>query len=279
VRTAFGARIFGGMSRWRTLNRAGTGIALRDLGGEGPPALLVHGLAGHAEEWFETAAWLRERRHVFALDLRGHGRSEPWPAVVSPAALAADVAFALEEIGGGPALLLGQSLGGRFAILAAAARPELVERLIVAEAGPDGSPDGAVQKAAEVQAALERWPVPFPSAAAAEAFFGGPSVRGEAWTRGLRRAGDGLRPRFEVEVVTRMLQEAVAEDCWEEWSRIACPTLVVRGAEGDLPAAEASRMRSTLSGARFVELPGAGHEVHLDETGAWRAAVAGFLEE
>src|SRR6201995_1635076 len=108
------------MAPWQTLNRSGTALALRDFGGEGPPALLVHGLAGHAEEWSETAAWLRESRHVFALDLRGHGRSEPRPAALSPAALAADLAFALGEIGDGPALLLGQSLGGRFAIPAAA---------------------------------------------------------------------------------------------------------------------------------------------------------------
>lgn len=267
------------MPSWQTLNRAGTTLALRDFGGEGSPALLVHGLAGHAEEWSGTAAWLHESRHVFTLDLRGHGRSEQRPAVVSPTALAEDVSFALEWIGGAPALLLGQSLGGRIAIPVAAAHPELVGCLVVAEAGPDGAVDGAAIKAAEVGAALERWPVPFPDESAAETFFGGPSPRAEAWTRGLRRAADGLRPRFEVDVVTRMLREVAAEDCWEEWSRIACPTLIVRGGEGDLPDEEADRMRSELPGVRYVELPGVGHEVHLQQTDLWRAAVSGFLED
>jgi pimeloyl-ACP methyl ester carboxylesterase len=150
----------------QTLTRAGTDLALWDFGGDGPSALLVHGLAGHAEEWSETAGWLRESRHVFALDLRGHGRSDTRPADVSPTALRDDVCLALDRIGR-PALLLGQSLGGRIAILAAAARPELVECLVVAEAGPDGSADGGALKAAEVEAGLGAWPVPFADHAAA----------------------------------------------------------------------------------------------------------------
>lgn len=261
------------------MNRAGTTLALRDFGGEGPPALLVHGLTGHAEEWFATAAWLREDRHVFALDLRGHGRSEQRPAAVSPTALAEDVSFALESIGGAPALLLGQSLGGRIAIPVAATRPELVECLVVAEAGPDGDADWAARKATEVGAVLERWPVPFPDRSAAEAFVGGPSLRAEAWARCLRPEPDGLHRQFEVDVLTRMLREVASEDCWAEWSGITCPTLIVRGGEGDLPIGEAARMRSQLPGARYVELPGVGHEVHLEEGDLWRAAVSGFLED
>ncbi|MFT3862865.1 MAG: alpha/beta hydrolase [Solirubrobacterales bacterium] len=239
----------------------------------------MHGLAGHAEEWSATAAWLSEDRHVFALDLRGHGRSEQRPTIVSPTALAEDVSFALEAIGGAPALLIGQSLGGRIAIPVAATRPELVGCLVVAEAGPDGGPDGAARKATEVGAALERWPVPFPDRSAAEAFFGGPSPRAEAWTRGLRPGPDGLHRRFEVDVVTRMLRDVAARDCWEEWSRIDCPTLIVRGGDGEIPDGEAARMRSDRPDARYVELPGVGHEVHLEKIDLWRAAVSRFLEE
>ena len=47
-----------------------------DFGGNGSPVLLLHGLAGRANEWHSTAQWLTHHRHVFALDQRGHGRSE-----------------------------------------------------------------------------------------------------------------------------------------------------------------------------------------------------------
>lgn len=263
----------------RTLTRAGTRLALWDLGGEGPPALLVHGLAGHAGEWSATAAWLGRTRHVFALDLRGHGHSEPRPGEVSPAALRDDVCSALEQIGA-PALLLGHSLGGRVAIPAAAARPDLVDCLVVAEAGPAGSPDGAQLKAAEVEAGLKKWPVPFPDAAAAEEYFGGPGARADAWTSGLRQSPDGrLHPRFEVEVLARMIRATAAEDCWEAWSGIACPTLVVRGSgRGGFPIEEVRQMLAELPGARSAEVADAGHELHLEAPALWRAAIGEFLD-
>jgi len=267
------------MSR-QTLTRAGTELALWDFGGDGPPALLVHGLAGHAEEWAETAGWLRQSRHVYALDLRGHGHSEQRPANVSPAALRDDVCFALDQLGGEPALLLGQSLGGRIAILAAAGRPALVECLVVAEAGPEGTADGGEMKAAEVEIGLEEWPVPFADAATAVEYFGGPGAHADAWTRGLRQAPDGLYPRFEIDVLARMIQEAIAEGCWADWSRIACPTLIVRGARNsELPSEEVSLMLSELPTARCAEIPNAAHELHLEEPALWRAAVTEFLAQ
>ncbi len=209
-------------------------MALREFGGDGPPALLVHGLAGHAEEWSATAAWLGRDRRVFALDLRGHGRSERRRKLVSPRALVEDVCFGLEWIGDRPALL---------------------------------------------RVALERWPVPFADSEAAETYFGGPSARAEAWVQGLRPAADGLRPRFEPAVVTRMLREVAAGDCWEDWSRIACPTLVVRGGQGELPDEEVGRMLADLPAAGYAELPDVGHEVHLEQPALWSDAVSGFLTD
>lgn len=67
------------MRVWSYIQRDGTRLALTDFGGSGPPVLLLHGLAGHAEEWSETASWLTGDHRVFALDLRGHGRSERRP--------------------------------------------------------------------------------------------------------------------------------------------------------------------------------------------------------
>jgi pimeloyl-ACP methyl ester carboxylesterase len=153
----------------------------------------------------------------------------------------------------------------------------LVECLVVAEAGPEGTADGGVMKAAEVEVGLEEWPVPFPDARPRRHSS---AVRGCRPSRGLRREPDGLYPRFEVEVLGRMVQEAVAEGCWEAWSKIACPTLIVRGGSSrELPSEEVSLMLSELPGARCAELPDAAHEVHLEDPALWKAAVSGFLDE
>ena len=70
---------------------------------------------------------------------------------------------------------------------------------------------------------------------------------------------------------------ATASDArWDEWRQIQAPTLIVRGEHGDLLEEEAADMAGALPVAELVTLPG-GHDVHLDEPEAWRAAVEGFL--
>jgi pimeloyl-ACP methyl ester carboxylesterase len=243
-----------------------------DFGGDGHALLLLHGLAGTAAEWEDTAAWLTQSHRVVALDQRGHGRSERRPRDVSRAAFVADAVAAIERLGLAPAVLIGQSLGGNAAFLAAAERPDLVRGLIVAEASPAAAKLDSVERIRDL---LSAWPVPFHSLEAAENFLGGDTPSARAWARNLEAADDGLRPAFEVEVMVAALA-AAAGPYWKEWRAIESPTLVVRGADGDLPADEAAAMVRELPVAELVTLPG-GHDVHLDRPGAWRAAVEAFL--
>ena len=105
---------------WHSTFRDGVHLACGDHGGEGPAAVLVHGLAGHAGEWDGTAAWLGRTHRVVAPDARGHGRSERRPGDVSRTACVDDLAHWIELLGLAPALVIGQSLGGHTAFLLAA---------------------------------------------------------------------------------------------------------------------------------------------------------------
>jgi pimeloyl-ACP methyl ester carboxylesterase len=177
------------MTRSAILERDGVRLAYLDFGGTGPPVLLLHGLAGHAREWADTAGWLTERARVFGLDARGHGRSERNPADVSRRAHVEDVAFMVDRLQLGPVLLVGQSLGGQTAFLFAAEHPELVRGVVVAEASPERDDEAAVE---QVKHDLAGWPVPFASREAAVTFFSGPSLRAESWADGLElRRTDG----------------------------------------------------------------------------------------
>jgi pimeloyl-ACP methyl ester carboxylesterase len=81
-----------GCSVWE---RDGVRLAGLDFGGDGPPLLLLHGLAGYAGECAETAGWLTGRCRVVALDARGHGERERAPSDVSRDAHVADAALAV----------------------------------------------------------------------------------------------------------------------------------------------------------------------------------------
>lgn len=263
------------MRGWFGLERDGTVLACLDCGGTGTPVLLLHGLAGHAGEWKLTAAALREDHHVLALDQRGHGQSTRVPGEVTRDAYVADAAFLVEACEVGPVAVVGQSLGGHTAFLLAAARPELVSALVVAEATPSAGM-GVPQSVAEW---LDSWPVPFATPAQAEGFFGGPGARGEAWASGLERRTDGWWPRFDRDVMVASLDEVGQRSFWTEWGQIRCPTLIVRGSEGSLGLADATEMRERVPRAEVVEIPGAGHDVHLDQPEAWNDAVCRFLGE
>jgi pimeloyl-ACP methyl ester carboxylesterase len=259
--------------------RDGVRLAGVDFGGDGPAVLLLHGLAGYAREWSESAAWFTRRARVVGLDARGHGDSERRPADVSRSAHVADAAFAVERLGLAPVAVVGQSLGALTALLLAADHPDLVRGLIVAEGGPGGGDaDGHEANVAELERSLRRWPVPFASRQAATEFFGGPSLTADAWADGLEHRDDGWWPRFEIDVMVRTVRDAGGRSYWTEWERIACPTLVVRAGDGSLAADEARAMIERGRDAQFVEVDGAKHDVHLDRPTEWRRAVNRFLD-
>ncbi len=267
------------MPAWLTRQRGDVRLASLDFGGSGREVVLLHGLAGHAGEWEDTARWLTDKYRVIAFDARGHGRSERYPADVSRSAYVEDACFLIEELAQPPVTLIGQSLGGQTALLLAAQRPDLVEALILADAGAGGkgSMKAAEQAANDLGRSLLRWPVPFPDWNAAIAYFGGPSLAAEAWADGLVQDDQGLWPSFDVPVMIETLRQAAFRSYWEEWRTIQCPTLVVRAGHGVIELNEMQRMSDLLPQAEIVELPEAKHDLHLDQPEQWREVTLRFL--
>ncbi|MGE2720981.1 alpha/beta fold hydrolase [Mycolicibacterium celeriflavum] len=105
-------------------------------GPSGPAQVLViHGLTGHGQRWQTLATRHLPEYTVVAPDLIGHGRSS-WAA---PWSIDANVA-ALAELLDGPAVVVGHSFGGAVALNLAAARPDLVSRIVLLDpaVGLDG---------------------------------------------------------------------------------------------------------------------------------------------
>lgn len=99
--------------------------------GDRPPFLLVHGLGGSHVNWTALAPLLAAHGEVFALDLIGHGRTPPAGRVSSLAVNAELVSRFLDEVVGGPAVLVGNSMGGLVSMIATAAHPERVAALVL----------------------------------------------------------------------------------------------------------------------------------------------------
>jgi pimeloyl-ACP methyl ester carboxylesterase len=269
------------MAIWNEMTRDGVRLTCRDFGGDGPSALLLHGLAGHTDEWAQTASWLTARCRVVALDARGHGRSERFPADVSRDAVVADAVFVVEQLGLQPVVVVGQSVGGLTALSLAARRPELMRGLVLVDASPSGGGEGVEEAVSATARALREWPVSFGSRSDAHTFFAerfGGGLAAEAWTSGLERVENGWQPRFDVEVMAQTLRDAISFPSWEEWDSITCPALVVRAGNGMVEPETAREMTERLSRAQLIEIADAAHDVHLDRPDEWQEALTGFLD-
>lgn len=97
--------------------------------GEGPPVVLVHGLAEDRASWARQQRELQDR-HTLAYDVRGHGATTAGQGDGTLAQLGGDLVGFLETVSG-PAAVVGFSLGGTIALWAASERADLVRRAVV----------------------------------------------------------------------------------------------------------------------------------------------------
>ena len=267
-----------------------------------PVVVMLHGITGHARTWDDEARALSSgdftahlaggtgsardatRYRVLALDQRGHGDSDPAPdGDYTTGTLADDLAAFCGALGLGRVSCVGLSMGGRVAMAYAGRQPARVERLVVVDIGPEVAPAGRARVGAQMGGAPER----FEAVADALAYQRANNPRyAEALLRhrvehGLRALpGGGFTWKYD-----RALRDAVRNgrwrdttDLWPLWQAIACPTLIVRGADSDILSPEiAKRMLETNPRARLVEVPAAGHTVPGDQPTAFQALVAEFL--
>lgn len=113
-----------------------SGIRLNyDVQGKGRPILFLHGWGMSSIAWKYQVSEFSSRYRTVTLDLRGHGSSEPSDDY-SFETLAEDVKEVIEGLSLGPVSLVGWSMGGSVALLAAKKYPEVVSSLILVSATP-----------------------------------------------------------------------------------------------------------------------------------------------
>ncbi|WP_232820258.1 alpha/beta fold hydrolase [Brachybacterium sp. YJGR34] len=249
-------------------------IAVTEVGGDGPPLLLLHGLAGSSREMLPTARALSDDFRVLLMDQRGHGRSSRRPADLSREAFVGDVVRVLEQRAPGErSYLVGQSMGAHTAVLAAAARPDLVAGLVLLEGHVAGDDDPG--SAVGLGRFFASWPVPFADEDAARAFLGSEAIA-EAWIADLETSPDGLRPRFDADIMQRTI-EAVHVPRWEEWESLRVPTLAIFARSGMFSDAEKDELMRRRPGADRTDLPAGSHDAHLDAPDEWIGALRRWL--
>jgi pimeloyl-ACP methyl ester carboxylesterase len=114
--------------------------------GSGPRTVLgIHGITASSLSMAVVARHLGARATLVAPDLRGRGRSAALGGPYGMRAHADDCAAVVTALCDAPVVVLGHSMGASVAVVLAAAHPDLVERLVLADGGLPLTPpdDGA----------------------------------------------------------------------------------------------------------------------------------------
>lgn len=101
------------------------------LGDHGSPVLFCHGLFGQGRNWTQIGKALGRDHRVTLVDMPNHGRSG-WTERIDLVEMADAIAARIDE----PTALVGHSMGGKVAMLAALRHPTLVSRLCVVDVAP-----------------------------------------------------------------------------------------------------------------------------------------------
>ena len=97
--------------------------------GAGPTVVLIHGLVGLSNDWFQVVPQLTVDHRVLIPDRPGYGKSGHEP--LSMMENAECLAEMLRTRGSGPVIVVGHSYGGGVAVLLAARHPSLVSGLVL----------------------------------------------------------------------------------------------------------------------------------------------------
>lgn len=277
---------------WRS--RDGLDLYARDYGATENgrlPVICIPGLTRNSRDFETLAPWIAAQgRRVFAVDLRGRGRSayDSNPRRYRPAVYADDMASLLKAIGAKQAVFIGTSLGGLTTMMIAARRPHLIGAAVLNDVGPHVAKAGLKRIAgySGKNAPVRTWA---DAAAYAKRINGAalPHYGDADWdelARRLFKAGADGAPvlDYDLRVVSKAPGWLIALTeplLWAACRKLArhAPLLVLRGATSDVLDQPTLRRMSGLRGnVSTAEVPGVGHAPTLDEPAA-REALADFL--
>ena len=99
----------------------------------GPALVLVHGLPGRWQEFLPVIPYLMIQWHIYAIDLRGQGKSGHVSGGYPSGSYCKDLLSFLKEQVLEPAILFGMSAGGLIALDAAEKAPECVKAIVLGD--------------------------------------------------------------------------------------------------------------------------------------------------
>jgi pimeloyl-ACP methyl ester carboxylesterase len=233
-----------------------------DVEGDGPLMVCVPSLGDLRSEYrFLRPLLVDAGYRVATMDVRGHGESSTQWDDFSVTGVGKDILALIRELGAGPAVVVGTSMGGGAAIWAAVEAPDLVRGMILVDPFVDGKGDFFLKLLSAIMFArpwgpslwLKYYETLYPTRK---------PVDFDEYTAALQA---NLKERGRMEAVQQMLS-ASKEASGERMSQVRQPALVLMGRQDrDFkdPESEAKRIAQAVRG-KYVMIENAGHYPHAE---------------
>lgn len=260
--------------------------------GAAPPLILIHGGRDHCRSWDGVARALQPNFHVIAPDLRGHGDSG-WAkgSSYSLSDYMYDLTRLVQSAAVQKTAIVGHSMGGMIGLMYAGTFPDKVSRLAVL----DGVTVLPGSRRAPIHEQIAEWVAQLDRIAdrkthhhrsvaeAAERILTHnkrltPEHALHLASHGVERNADGSYSwKFDEYQQARAPYRLSPDDHISLWSRITCPTLLLRGNESFLPDPETAGVLAHFRQAHSVTIAGAGHWLHHDKLDEVLGVLRRFL--
>jgi pimeloyl-ACP methyl ester carboxylesterase len=257
------------------LARDGGRIAY-DVQGSGPLVICAPGMGDLRQTFrFLVPTLVEAGFRVATFDIRGHGESDLTFERYDDEAEASDILALIEHLGG-PATVVGNSMGSASGIIAAAQRPELVRGLVLAGAYARDPKVNPLMKALMWVALAPAWAASVWKSYLPSLYAGTPAVDQKEYLvtviASLRAKGYGTGFSKTARTTTHAPAEAALP-------RVSAPAIVVMGTlDPDFknPTEEANWLAERLHGTVFL-VPESGHYPLAQRPELTNPAILEFL--
>lgn len=245
--------------------------------GQGELVLLIAGGFMDMDQWAPVAERLAESCRAVRYDQRGIGASDQTTEGYTIEQFAEDAIGLIEGLGGGPATLVGNSLGGSVAMAAAFAAPELVNGLVLCatSSGPQGPPTPVETMQRMMRGAS--LPVPQAASAMMDILFATDYI--DEHPAMLDAAIEKRSQGSPMMATLGPLQSALVFDPLERLAEIGLPLLVLHGEEDVVVLPEHGERLASVGGGELRLVADAGHALVVEREELAARAILGWLGE
>ena len=249
-----------------------------------PTLLFLHGGNQSAHSWDLVSLHLADRFHIIVPDQRGHGDSE-WArdADYSSHAMAADAHSIMSQCDIDQPIVIGHSMGGMNTLRLALQQPNLLDRLVLVDVGPEISEAGAktIRNFVTDNREFDDLEDFIQNVQKYDPYRSREHIERTVKYNLLERA-DGKyvskRDHGPRLATTQTHREQSDRFSLADAASISQPTLIIRGADCSLfSSGAAQRFAEALPQGQLETVPDSGHNVHGQNTAGFLAALLPFL--